>query len=869
MEKSSFRERRGQRLSPRDIRRFSHRLIAELESLLPGCRCRATPIINEDDGKAFVAPLIHRGRELGNLWLTFPAGALTPEMEAVLPSLIKIALDNMLLRKALLIDGETGLYSREHFRRRLCRAVRKRPGEGEARVLSMNDESLPELMLVMAELRQAANREEPGAALAAFAERFAAHINMSCPARLSHSRFCFLTEGRPEETRLKIESVLDEQLAARPLSRPVAAWAGYPRSLSPTEDAESSTRAGLRRRAAAFMDKANSALFYARQFRGPSLALAFGDIIRHHGQVVQLLPLDRVVINLGPSVGAAAGQIYMVEQPRREGEAVRYKGEITILEAAEGYSVAVISNRGEGPRIAAGDRLSFSRLNWNPEEREAVGSASGFSGARPASGPRQAARGFSAPRPAAPGFSSQQSVAPGFSSQQPVAPGFSSQQPVAPGFSSQQPVAPGFINSLDKREALLAKVGQWPADKPIQAALARLDAFDKRLAMLGREESERLLGFLFEKVARAFPVAAVGRWRTEMLALFWPAASQAEIKPQAHRLVSELMKAGPISMGLVFDRPHRGRPADLLDDAKKALNEASFYGHGQVTVFGPLALNIEGDQLFEGGDFSGALAEYARGLALAPDNVNLLNSLGVSYGRLGKFHESLAAFKKILKAEPDNMMAHYNLGYTHILSGRMEEAEEALSRAAELDPDNFEALFHLGKTALELGRLDKALPALSKAASLSAARPAIFRLLGQALLLTHDTRGALQAFKKAVKADPNDAYSLSSLGTLFAELADDLEVAKSLFQKSVEIDPTNSLYRQRLGRLLFKLGDFKGAAHHLNMAKEYGGRAPELYYQLGSLAEEEGRAEEAAALFRAALAQDPAYQPALLKLQNA
>jgi tetratricopeptide (TPR) repeat protein len=143
----------------------------------------------------------------------------------------------------------------------------------------------------------------------------------------------------------------------------------------------------------------------------------------------------------------------------------------------------------------------------------------------------------------------------------------------------------------------------------------------------------------------------------------------------------------------------------------------------------------------------------------------------------------------------------------------------------------------------------------------------IYRLLGQALLLAHDSQAALAAFKKAVKADPNDAYSLSSLGALFVELANDLEVAKSLFQKSVEIDPTNSLYRQRLGRLLFNLGDFSGAEHHLNMAKEYGSRAPELHYQLGCLAEEQGRADEAAEHFRAALRQDPAYKPALEKLQ--
>jgi Flp pilus assembly protein TadD len=145
-------------------------------------------------------------------------------------------------------------------------------------------------------------------------------------------------------------------------------------------------------------------------------------------------------------------------------------------------------------------------------------------------------------------------------------------------------------------------------------------------------------------------------------------------------------------------------------------------------------------------------------------------------------------------------------------------------------------------------------------------RPAVFRLLGEALLLAHDHQGAMAAFKKAVKAAPDDAYALSDLGTLFADLSGDLPVARSLFQRSVELEPANSLYRQRLGRLLFNLGDFTGAEHHLKMAMEYGSQAPEVHFQLGRVAEETGRHGEAQSHFAAALAQDPAYKPALEKL---
>jgi len=405
------------------------------------------------------------------------------------------------------------------------------------------------------------------------------------------------------------------------------------------------------------------------------------------------------------------------------------------------------------------------------------------------------------------------------------------------------------------------------ADRPLTVALARLDGFEKTVSALGREEAERILTFVFEKVSAAFPKALQTLWSGDALALAWPGDDQAEAKPVAYRLAAELKEPGPVSLGLVFS-PGGEVPENLVDDARKALNEAAFSGPGQVAVFGPLSLNVSGDRLFEGGDLSGALKEYERGLALSPGHLNLLNSLGVCHGRLGHPSEALEVFKKIAELDPDNMMAHYNLGYTHLLSGRMEEAEASMNRAAELAPDNFEPLFHLGKIALELGHLDKALPALRRAGELGENRPVVFRLLGEALMLAHDHQGALVAFKKAVKTAPNDAYALSALGALFVDLSNDREVARSLFQKSVEIDPTNCLYRQRLGRLLFALGDYDGAEHHLTMAVEYGSRAPEVHYQLGRVAEETGRPDQALSHYQAALDQDPAYQPALERVMD-
>jgi hypothetical protein len=52
----------------------------------------------------------------------------------------------------------------------------------------------------------------------------------------------------------------------------------------------------------------------------------------------------------------------------------------------------------------------------------------------------------------------------------------------------------------------------------------------------------------------------------------------------------------------------------------------------------------------------------------------------------------------------------------------------------------------------------------------------------------------MAAFKQAVKFNPNDALSLSSLGVLYKEQGKDNTMVLSLFKRSVELAPSNSIY---------------------------------------------------------------------------
>jgi tetratricopeptide (TPR) repeat protein len=374
-----------------------------------------------------------------------------------------------------------------------------------------------------------------------------------------------------------------------------------------------------------------------------------------------------------------------------------------------------------------------------------------------------------------------------------------------------------------KRDRVVDFISQnAQSDKKLLFAMAKLDDYEKLSFLAGEFEADKQLDLFLEAIKTRFtPEPDIfAPWEPGILSLIW-SNPDCSLKDKLQEFLTSGNGPGKVSMGLVF-WPSEVISSDTLPQAgKKTLLEAAMTGHEVVVVFGPQTLNISGDRLFDEGDLDEAVEEYRKGLILDPAHLNLLNSLGVCYGRLGDQKAAISAFDDILRLDPDNLMANFNKGCSYIISGKHEEAEKALEKAAEIDSQNFEVLYHLGKTSLELGHVAKALSALNQASLLKGRRGSIHALLGQARLLSGDQALAMDAFKQAVKYNPDDAASLSHLGVLYLDESKDKKMALSLFRRSVELDPSNSLYRQRLGKLYYDMGMFQEAEHHLKSALEY------------------------------------------------
>jgi Flp pilus assembly protein TadD len=110
---------------------------------------------------------------------------------------------------------------------------------------------------------------------------------------------------------------------------------------------------------------------------------------------------------------------------------------------------------------------------------------------------------------------------------------------------------------------------------------------------------------------------------------------------------------------------------------------------------------------------------YSReALRLRPDDVDILNELGVALWRQGRAAEAEAIYLRACEIAPNDFRILTNLGLALYSSGRLAAAGDALCKALELVPDTFDAVMNLGLVRSDEGSFDLAAQLLLRALEL-------------------------------------------------------------------------------------------------------------------------------------------------------
>jgi tetratricopeptide (TPR) repeat protein len=283
-----------------------------------------------------------------------------------------------------------------------------------------------------------------------------------------------------------------------------------------------------------------------------------------------------------------------------------------------------------------------------------------------------------------------------------------------------------------------------------------------------------------------------------------------------------------------------------------------------------------------------AIEEYKLAIQNDPASEYLSGALAELYAEVGRIRDAVEEAQKIIQRDPSNIAARQLLGRIYLRSlGDQQtgpQSSEILKRAIEqyeaivkLDPNGVENRLLLGrlyrsnnqsdkaeeqfKTALQLQPLSEDAATMlaylyneqgdpERAAKLLDAIPEaersghLYLALGYTYEQEKDYKRAIDAYRKAVDADPENMDAVRGLGQ---NLMNDgqTDAALQQFQTIVDADPQDAQSYMRMAEIYRRSGKFDQALEVLKKVQSYAQDSLEVGYNLAIVYEAQGRFQDA------------------------
>lgn len=799
-------------LTRQDLIDLEHSLKAAIGSFLPFTSYSlyfpregdAWPALRYDRaGRELVLPLVLSGQRLG----VFVARGVAIKAPKTMPPLYQAmaarVLEQLLLYKRSVTDALTGLSCREHFHKVLAQEIELIRHCLEATSGGRTD---PEVQCFSASLGvilldldsfQWIN-ERYGYALG---DRMVAEVGRTiaatCPrhvtaARIHNDTFALLVPDASPKGSFQLAELVRQAIGALSFQDELTGdmigvsaslgYANYPQCLRGPQ-----LQRGPGEQARILMRAASKAVGTSKD-HGRNRVFGFQDILRGGGRILEVLPMQRLSVTLGRSVGAQEGLRYLVWSPKfqeRTFEArlsgderllgrspALFKGEIVLTEVQEDMAFAEVLHAGD-PTWAPepGDRLTLI------QERDSLFAAEGGEGA-------------------------------GTQVQRDMLTGLYGYRDFLSFFGRVRSRADAFTVVLSR---VVVRGSDGPAGQALERRGGTVKRLDAAVAQVAALAEKCLMGAAppvpaqpGQKPARA----AGGRFGLGGLVHFLPGETGPDALAKAQELCAQAAAEHGLDLAVgLFAYPFLNfAKADALDCARKALDHALLLPAPRVALFDSVSLNVSADRLFVEGDLYAAVEEFKLSLLADAENMLARNSLGICYAQLGKADQARREFELVAAAEPGNVMAHYNLGWACQRLDELEAARAAYERCLSLDPAHCYSLLRLGSLAERAGDLAQAEALYQKALATPGGEASALRPLARVALAQGGRERAREYLHLSISANHNDAFALHMLARLYLDAGEDPQIAEVLSRQSTALMPERPEFRDTLVQALTLLG---------------------------------------------------------------
>ena len=238
-------------------------------------------------------------------------------------------------------------------------------------------------------------------------------------------------------------------------------------------------------------------------------------------------------------------------------------------------------------------------------------------------------------------------------------------------------------------------------------------------------------------------------------------------------------------------------------------------------------LNILGVILDGKGNTEAAIKIYQNALSINENSPETHFNMGSILHRLGRSNEARISYEKAISIKPDFLNAYFNLGLVYQNLQDNKKAIETFEKAIEIKPDFHEAIGAMGTAFQAQGDLEEAIEHYKKAISIQPDARNYFNLAA-GLRTQGSLDEAIEGFEKSLSFNENNPEALTSLGDALWHKGKTEEGLEKL-NKAVEIDPNHPQANYNLGVFLSDNNELDKALDNFQRSKIYDWQERSLY----------------------------------------
>ena len=157
-------------------------------------------------------------------------------------------------------------------------------------------------------------------------------------------------------------------------------------------------------------------------------------------------------------------------------------------------------------------------------------------------------------------------------------------------------------------------------------------------------------------------------------------------------------------------------------------------------------------------DSENAIIYLNKALSIEPNSKNALHSLAILYDEKSQWENSDEIYIKLLNTDDKDAQAYNNYAYSLVERNvKLNQALEMAKKAIEIEPENPSYLDTIGWVYFKLRDFKMAKKYISQSVELNDKNAIVLEHLGDVLMETNDTDGAVEFYKKALFIDQDNS----------------------------------------------------------------------------------------------------------------